>query len=130
VFALGAPAPKENRKFAEPPAGEWQIVLLELNGNAIKAKLDKDYSLSIDKDSMSVQLLGLKFSTERVAFFEGNEIDFNPGDAKMLRRGIWKLNGDELLICDGGLNKPRPKEFSTSDGGALWKLRRLTKDKK
>ena len=130
VVSIGAPALKENRKPAESPAGQWSIVQVEFSGHQSIRKPDDFCSIAIDKDSISLLVGGGKSSSERVAFFQGNEIDFYPGDLKRLRKGIWKLSGDDLLICEAGVGKARPTDFSSAkgSGNALWTLKRIKKD--
>jgi uncharacterized protein (TIGR03067 family) len=129
---IGAPALKDGRKSAEQPLGEWAIERLEFNGRLIETKPDDRMSISADAFAL-LRLGKFQSSSEPAAFFKADrgkaEVDFYPDDPKKLRRGIWKIEGDTLTICDAGRGVDRPIEFAAPEGSkcSLWVLKRVPK---
>ncbi|HKB03793.1 MAG TPA: hypothetical protein VKD90_16330 [Gemmataceae bacterium] len=128
---IGAPALKDGRKPAEPPAGDWAVQRLEYNGRVIIENPDGYTGLRITPNSIGLLPAG---SSERVAFFEAArgpcEVDYNPGDPKKVRKGIWKVDVDTLTICEAPLGADRPTEFAAPAGSkrGLWVLKRVPKN--
>jgi uncharacterized protein (TIGR03067 family) len=132
ALLLGAPAPKEERKPADQPLGEWMIERLEFNGRPIETKSYQ--TVSINADAVALLMGGhYRSSSEPAVFFEPGrgkaEVDYYPGDPKKLRKGIWRLEGDTLTICDAGRGVERPTEFTAPEGSkrSLWVLKRVPK---
>lgn len=129
ALLLGAPTLKDDRKPANQPLGEWVIERLEFNGRPIETS--SYHSLSITADAVSLLMGSYRSSSEPTVFFEAGrgkaEVDYYPGDPKKLRKGIWKLEGDTLTICDAGRGVERPTEFTAPEGSkrSLWVLKRV-----
>jgi uncharacterized protein (TIGR03067 family) len=131
ALLLGAPALKDRREPAEPPVGEWSVERLEVNGHAIVKAPDGYTRLRITRTAIALVPFG---SGEEVAFFAADRghaaVDYYPGDPKKLRKGIWKLDGDTLTICEAGRTADRPNEFTAPEGSkrAMWVLKRVKKE--
>jgi len=131
ALLFGAPAPKDERKPAKEPLGEWTIERLEFSGREIETSAY--HSVSIAVDTVSLLMGGYRSSSESATFFVPDrgkaEVDYFPNDPKNLRKGIWNLDGDTLTICDAGRGVERPTEFTAPEGSkrSLWVLKRVPK---
>ena len=49
-----------------------------------------------------------------------------PEDPKAMRKGIWKIDGDILLVCFGAMSAERPTDFTAPKDSKrnLWTLKR------
>jgi uncharacterized protein (TIGR03067 family) len=139
-FLAGAPRPKDDRTPEPPPDGEWAVEKEELSGSVVKSKPKG----RPDRIQWTVRLSPTKWEVFRsgserpledwpAAYFKtaaGNEVDFFPDEPKFLRKGIWKLDGDTLLVCYADVGGDRPTEFTSPKDSkqVLYTLKRRGKD--
>jgi hypothetical protein len=130
TFVLGAPALKDVRKPAKAPDGDWAEVYFQRDGEG--GTLPPMPKVRVTATAID---WGPPLSPPRaVAFFEPAggpaEVDLDPGDPKKLQRGIWRLDGDTLLLAVADQGCARPARFRTSAGSGhtLWVFKRVPKD--
>ena len=137
---MAAPRAKEDRKPEPPPEGEWVIEKEEQSGLTIYSKPKRPS----DRDQRFVRVSPTKWAVFRTdserpirewptAFLKsdaGHEVDFMPDQHKLLKKGIWKLDGDTLLVCYDEFGGERPTEFTAPRGSdrVLYTLRRKEKE--
>jgi uncharacterized protein (TIGR03067 family) len=134
ALLLGAPAPKDGRTPTDPPSGEWEVLKREDDGSVIYDNKDRptDRTMRLEASKLVLVFRGKFPREQRAAYYkngEAFEIDLSPDDPPSVTRGIWKLDGDTLLICLGVPGGNRPTDF-TAPGGSkrtLWTLKRKDK---
>jgi uncharacterized protein (TIGR03067 family) len=103
--------------------GRWLVLRNEIKKQAIPAMRgrlfifqEKTFRIDTDKGSEGYSL------DEKT---DPKSIDFNDGRSPAIL-GIYKLEGDSLVICTGAPGAKRPKEFKTSrsSGTVLTELKR------
>src|SRR5207253_2670118 len=144
---LGAPAPDDTLRDREAMQGRWEAVRLVRDGRDLLGQQYRSCIMRVEKDEISISFL---FSRAR---YDGGV--FIPGAALMatfqlmgigrpkaieLRNcvspkdcepshGIYRLNGDELLICINRTGKERPTAFrSDGPGSTLYVFKRERKE--
>jgi uncharacterized protein (TIGR03067 family) len=131
--ATGAPRPKykAERTPTDPPAGEWSVEKIEEDGEVLKSKKPglEGWSARFTSDKWIVSIRRATITDTQVACFQnGNvsEIDLSPKNPKATRKGIWKIDGDVLMMCYGEMGGDRPTDFTApkDSGRTLWTLKR------
>ncbi len=122
---------KEARKPADPPMGEWWVERIEQDGGVFhkKGPTEFEWTAKFTADKWTVSLGRTTIADQSAAYFQNGtvfEIDLSPGEPKTMRKGIWKLDGDVLLICYGASGADRPTDFTApkDSGRRLWTLKR------
>jgi len=130
---VGAPRPKDKaeRTPVDPPTGEWWVEKYEDDGGVIHERrpTEAPWAMKFTSDKMVLFSRGVTISERPVEYFQNGtvfEIDLSPGDPKTMRKGIWKIDGDLLLICCGAPGADRPVDFTAREGSGrrLWTLKR------
>jgi uncharacterized protein (TIGR03067 family) len=127
---VGAPGPKETRKPTDPPSGEWEVLKWEKNGRVQVEFRDRPSDMTMRFAPTKWITLDGKFPVEERAGYYKNgeafEIDLSPGNPKSVMRGIWKIDGDTLLLCLAARGADRPTEFTAPKDSkrSLWTLKR------
>lgn len=132
--AAGAPGPKgkDARTPADPPAGDWWVEKVEDNGGNFysKGRVEKlAWDARFTADKWVVSLGGVPLSDERVEYYQNGkvfEMDLSPDDPKKFQKGIWRIDGDRMLVCYGPPGGDRPTDFTAARGSGrmLWTLKR------
>jgi uncharacterized protein (TIGR03067 family) len=129
-LVIGAPALKDNRKPVQPPAGEWVVERFALHGREFGfVKGDKCWFTPTSRRFARHEYV--MYGDDRAGFFENAgtlEVDFTD-DKFGVRKGIWKVEGDTLTMCEGQCGKPRPTDFAAlaESGQLLWVFKRAKK---
>ena len=133
-LVVGAPGLKEVRKPIDPPSGEWEMRKQEYDG-----RVQDEYKAGQSEKTMrftptkSVLVFFDQFPREQPAAYYINgetlEIDLSPDNPKGMRKGIWTIDGDSLLLCFGERGADRPTDFTApkDSGRTLWTLKRKPK---
>jgi len=104
--------------------GEWVAVSMELSGRKAADDYVKKTSLVIKGEDWQQTLNGTKAKDRKFKLDPSKspkEIDFELTDPKTdkaarLTRGIYKFEGDQLILCRQIIpERERPKEFKTTD---------------
>jgi len=124
----GAPRPKDMRKPVDPPSGDWIVQRIE--GDAEReANKGSDWVVSFGPKSWKVLVGRVPLTDERAAYYQNGEvfeIDFGSQDSKRACKGIWKTDGDRLLLSYGEPGADRPNDFVIPKDSkrTLWTLKR------
>ena len=125
--SVGAPAAKNARKPTDPPSGEWEVLKWELNGLVqVEHKYGKsNTTIRFEPKKWVVVDHGFAGRGERAEYYKNGEI-FEIDLPDSGKRGIWKVDGDTLLLCFGRPGADRPTEFTAPKDSkrSLWTLRR------
>jgi hypothetical protein len=133
--AVGAPRPKDKvkdeRTPVDPPSGEWWVEKIEDDGRVLhkKGPREVDQTTRFTSEQMVLFVRGFPIADRRVAYFQNGtvfEMDLSPGDPKTMRKGIWKIDEDVMLLCYGAPGGDRPTDFTApkDSGRMLWTLKR------
>lgn len=129
LLTLAAPAPKSDAKPAttedHPLIGEWVVESHVSSGKPI-AKVGKPERITITRDRWKIGAEGMTESCLSLeAGKEPPHIDIwvpVQGDEEESRaRGIYKLDGDTLIVCYR-LGKERPSKFESLPKSGVWMM--------
>jgi uncharacterized protein (TIGR03067 family) len=115
--------------------GTWQLTSSETDGKSMPQEQVKKIRVVIDGDHHTVTFDGkplagnVKFTLDPTTTPKTTEdtLQLEPHKGKKIR-GIYRLEGDELTSCVGGIDKPRPTEFTAKPGSGQ-SLRRFQRVK-
>jgi uncharacterized protein (TIGR03067 family) len=134
ALAVGAPALKDPKKDPPSVVGEWAPVSAVIAGQATPVPKGSQITFSRDrkctiKDGMAASI-DLTYTAD--AKKQPAEIDVSDADARAgasVLKGIYKFDGDTLLICIS-LGGDRPKTFESLPRSQtlLLTFHRFTKD--
>lgn len=126
TIVAAAPLPKGADQKPDQLDGEWTLVSMVRDGEALPEAQGKRYRLTVRDDKWMVEV----GAATRVAFTLSldsppcpKSIDLtSPGGASVLR-GVYKLDGETLTTCLAGTGLDRPAGFKTGQGTtlAVWK---------
>jgi uncharacterized protein (TIGR03067 family) len=122
VVSLGSAPASDDKEGLEKLQGEWIMVSAVVEGRELD-KLDiKDWSIVFKATKYIHREGGVEGGTAEVKLDPSKkpaEIDRTleaGGDKGKVIKGIYQLEGDRLILCQGGAGGPRPPEFkSTAD---------------
>jgi uncharacterized protein (TIGR03067 family) len=113
--------------------GEWRVARLEIDGAAVSLDVTGDSRILIDGDRFRTESAHATYEGIFTVDVEASpphiDIEFVDGpEAGNWSYGIFKLDGDELMLCLGLVGSSRPEAFATSAGSghALEHLRRAS----
>jgi uncharacterized protein (TIGR03067 family) len=116
--------------------GEWRFTALEIDGAPMSSTMLGSSRLLIDGDRFRTEgpdgVYDGEFTIEVEADPPHIDIEFVEGpEAGNWSYGIYRLEGDELLLCLGLAGSSRPARFGTAEGSghALERLRRISPDR-
>ena len=136
---VGAPAPKDERKPAKPPDGEWWVEQMVVDGKVTGSKKDwppagaRSVRFTSTKMILLVGGVPLLGGGQPVAYYQNGtvlEMDISQDDPKTVWKGIWKVDGDVLQFCYGKPGAARPTDLTAANGSGrtLWTLKRKPKE--
>jgi uncharacterized protein (TIGR03067 family) len=121
-MGLLSTAAAQDKKELAKLEGKWEAVSVTVDGKAQEPEELKDRFLVIKGDKAMFMYKDKERGTSSMKIDPGKtpaQIDttYEDGPAKgSTLKGIYKLEGDTLTICYGGLNKDRPTEFASKPG--------------
>jgi RNA polymerase sigma factor (sigma-70 family) len=139
-------AKEEQRKEATKLNGKWKAVAAEISGNVLPEDTAQTNVWDIADGKITRKLPKNKVkggTDEEVLPFKTDpnkkpahiDIEGEVAGQKIIIKGIYKLDGDELTVCLYGADGGRPAEFTSSDlgngqkgGNFLLKFRREKQD--
>jgi len=127
LIAAGGPA-QDTKKELEKLQGEWTMVSMETKGMKAGDKVVKQYKLTIKGDQWTVTTLkgGARatFKIDPSKNPKTIDLTFELNKKGTPSRGIYKLEGDTLILCRAAGDRERPKEFKTTEEAGIlvvWK---------
>ena len=120
-LVVGAPALKDERKPVTPPAGEWVVERTESDGARVTFCTRMYYRFTRTERCLTYNMIRPAVVTQRAAYYDTGgrlEVDFpaDPDGLQPERKGIWKVDGDTLTVCEGLTNGARPTDFTAPKG--------------
>ncbi len=124
--ATAAPVPKELKKQGSI-VGEWKLESVTVGGTASSVgpddtdwKIDENFALTRSNSTKS-RPWGNQLKIDTAT----KELDWPSGIVTFL--GRYEVSGDQLTICLGLKNLPRPTNCEPNAGNFVWVLRRAQK---
>ena len=105
------PAPPELSGDYARLQGTWVVTYNEAKGIALPEMAGNLFIFEGDRFRLGTDRLSERFAVDEST--SPKRIDFDDGHSPMIR-GIYRLDGDELIICGNDPGDPRPTEFKTS----------------
>jgi uncharacterized protein (TIGR03067 family) len=120
TFGVFFAAEQARATDAEQLTGSWELTIVNLSGQEISIEAlrmtgIRDAQIQIENGNLKFELLDSSQAMELPFTLDGmsepKQIDLRSADNKV-RKGIYKLNGDELELCVGPDDgSKRPKDF-------------------
>lgn len=133
ALALMGLASGDDHPELEKQLGTWQAVAFEREGVSTPEELVRTITRTVERDRVVWERDGkpfaattLKLDTESDP--KGIEVSPEGGPNRdKVTRGIYRFEGDHLLLCTGDPGKPRPRTFDAPKGSrrTLMKFRRV-----
>src|SRR5262249_23574834 len=100
--------------------GTWKTIVHEMNGRtSTKEEIEKSQGKIVIKGDKYDAFFGDKSEDKGTIKLDASkkprQIDAITGKSGTLK-GIYKIEGERMTVCFGGLNKDRPTDFKTEKG--------------
>jgi len=122
LLLVSSRTPAEDKKDPDKPDGKWEAVSQTVDGKSADEDELKNRYVVIKGGKMTFLYKDKERGTASVKLDSGKtpkqiDVKYEDGAAKgAVLKGIYKLEGDKLTICFGGLGKDRPTEFASKPG--------------
>lgn len=122
LLAVCGPARAEDKKVADNLDGKWELVFETLDGVATDPGEVKGRFVVSKGEKLTAYFKDKVLGTATQKLDPGKspkhvDVTYEDGPIKgTTLKGIYKLEGDTLTICMGGVGKDRPKEFGSEPG--------------
>jgi uncharacterized protein (TIGR03067 family) len=128
ALVVAAPGPKDPPKPAPIPEGRWVVEQLEQDGRVRQGQSVAGFVLVYTRTACTLEHLGREIGSEPTEFREAagvHQVDSRANDG--VKKGIWKVDGDTLTLCESAPGGDRPADYSAPAGSrrTLWVLKRI-----
>jgi uncharacterized protein (TIGR03067 family) len=106
--------------------GTWAVVKWELDGDDL-TELTKEVRFTFDGDRLAYSMgdyVGSRWYIELSSMSAPRAITRTSEDKQRVKEGIYRLEGDRLIICEGKRGR-RPTQFNSVGRFLLIEMRRL-----
>jgi uncharacterized protein (TIGR03067 family) len=122
LLLVGGPVPAEDKTDSDKLDGKWEAVSQTVDGKDADADELKNRYVVFKGDKLTFLYKDKERGTASIKLDPGKsprqiDVTYEDGAAKgAVLKGIYKLEGDTLTLCLGGLGKDRPAEFASKPG--------------
>ena len=114
---------KEQRKLLKELQGEWRVVTHAEDGKRADAEALKDFRMTIRDDEIQLRRgpndandVAARMKLTVGAAASVNTFDVVPADGGVWAFGIYKLDGESLIVCLAHPGEKRPVDFKGGEG--------------
>ena len=118
-LVFGAPALKDEGKSPKAPEGRWAVERMERDGQVWEGASLQGRVVIYTKTKCTLEINGAHYGTEAAEYRVARgvqQVDFSAEGLSGVKKGIWKVDGDTLTVCESEPGGERPSDFTAPAG--------------